>query len=852
MSASVARRIGPLLVVTGVASARWASAAPPVLRAEPQVQVIELAAGGSASGTIVLHNDAATSVVAGSITAEPGCDAAAVLASPLTGFTLDAGRTHTLTIMCMPAPASMQRCGYRVRSPGGAVLAELEAVCAYAGSPSLVPAAAAIDFGPVVVGGSVSRTIALHNTSTAPLDKLFIETTDLAGNFAVAAPCNPDARECDAAISAVPGDGTISLGVACTPQAAGPQTAQLYVTTSAGTRLAAPVSLACTGTAATTPVITASPSAIDVGAVEVIGATATATVHVANAGVGILTLLDVQVVDGGTGAAPDWTYTARAPCTSGIPPACQLPGGQTVDLDLVFDPSAIALRDATLLINYRDTADRSVSIPLHGIGRGATLELVGGQTIVDFGVLPINVTGTLTFQVANRGTRDLTDATLAVMPAGSPFTVTPSPMFAVPAGASATITVACTPSMAMFTADLSLSAPDVPSPPVDLTLDCAGDPAMALTATPPAILLGEVRTGTPIVQQVAVASTGGPVSIVSAGLETATPSLTVAGAPATTPATIDLTVAPATDGSIANRILVKPASGPSLTIPVTGVAVTAASSVPDVVSLGTFCVEQPTTPRILSLTSTGTATLGLSAPVLQRTDSPFDLALVAPLTYPNALPSDQRALVAITPKRQLVAGLVTDDLIWTTDVTGAGTAQTKLTATFVDNGGAIAPPALAFGTAPVHLETRNAQQVTLQNCDLSPLQLDRPQIPAPFSIDSPNFPDVLTPGETATFSVGFHPTKLGVVTKMLVITSPQRPDEQLTVTLTGEGIATGGTGDASPPANSLDDTSFYACGSCAASDPSGAIAFSLAALCVLIPRRRRLPHRRHRRRPSLR
>jgi hypothetical protein len=821
---------------------RSAAAAPAAFHAEPEVQVIELAVNGSASSTIVLRNDGATAVVAGVITEEPGCDAAAVQASPLTGFTLAAGATRAIAVTCMPAPASMQRCAYRVRSPAGAVLAELEAVCAYAGSPTLSPDLTAIDLGAVVVGGTASRTIAVRNAGAAPLSKLFIETTDLAGNFAVASPCNPDARACDAAIPTVPAGGTTNLVVACTPRAVGPANAQLYVTTSAGTQLAAPIALTCTGTAAGTPVISVSPTAINAGTVEVAGATAAATVHVTNAGAGTLKLLDVQIVDGGTGAATDWSYAARMPCSAAIPPTCALIPDQTVDLELAFDPSAIGVRDATLLINYHDTVDRSTSVPLRGIGGGATLELVGGQTLIDFGVLPLNVTGTLTFQVANGGTRDLADGAIAVMPAGPPFTVTPSPMFAVTPAAPATIIVSCKPTAAgMFTADLKLSAPDVQGAALDLALRCAGDPAMTLTATPPAVQLGEVRTATQIVKHVAISSTGGPASIVSADLEIANPRMTTAGAPATTPATIDLTVAPDDDGSLADRLLVKPGSGPQLAVPISGTAVTATYSVPAEVSLGTFCVEQPTTPRILPLTSVGTATLGLSAPVLQSSDSPFDLQLVAPLTYPATLAPLQRAIVAITPKRQPVAGLATDDLVWQTDVADAATTHTKLTATFVDNGGAIAPPALTFGTAPVHLDTRNAQQVTLQNCDVSSLQLDPPQISAPFSIDSPNFPTTLLPGETATFSIGFHPTKLGVVAKTLVITSPQRRNEQLTVTLAGEGVATG------QPTAGLDHTSFYACSSCASNEASGALALSLAALCVLLPRRRRrAQHRQHR------
>lgn len=839
MSARAARRI---VLLAALAGGRVVAAAP-AFHAEPEVQVIELAVNGSASGTILLRNDEPTAVVAGAITAEPGCDTAAVHASPLTGFTLAAGATRTLTIMCTPAPASMQRCGYRVRSPAGAVLAELEAVCAYAGSPTLSPDQTAIDLGAVVVGGSASRTVALRNTGAAPLSRLFVETTDLAGNFAVASPCNPDARACDAAIPAVPTGGTTNLVVACTPRTVGPVAAQLYVTTSAGTHLAAPIALTCTGTAATTPVISVSPTAINAGTVEVVGATAAATVHVTNAGAAALRLLDVQIVDSGTGAATDWSYAARAPCGAAIPPTCTLAAGQAVDLELTFDPSAIGVRDATLLINFHDTVDRSTSVPLRGIGGGATLELVGGQATLDLGVLPLNVTGTLSFQVANGGTRPLADGTVAVTPAGPPFTVTPSPTFAVTPAAPTTITVTCKPTvMGMFTADLKLSAPDVQGPPLDLTLRCAGDPALTLTATPPAVQLGEVRTAAQIVKHVAIASTGGPASITSADLETANPSMTTAGAPATTPATIDLTVAPDADGSLANHLVIKPGSGPSLAVPISGAAVTATYSVPAVVELGTFCVEQPTTPRILPLTSVGTATLGLSAPVLQSSDSPFDLALIAPLTYPATLAPRQRAIVAVTPKRQAVAGVASDDLVWQTDVADAATTHTKLTATFVDNGGAIAPPALAFGPAPVHLDTRNAQQVTLQNCDVSSLQLDPPQISAPFSIDSPNFPTMLLPGETATFSVGFHPTKLGVVAKTLVITSPQRRNVELTVTLAGEGVATGGMGDAGQPPANLAHTSFYACGGCASNEASGALALSLAVLCMLLPRRRR--HRR--------
>jgi MYXO-CTERM domain-containing protein len=837
MTAPPARRLRAAVVVAGIAGARWAAAQG--LDAEPAVGVIELAAGGSGSGAIVVHNTAPGAVTAGSIIAEPGC-AAAVHASPLTGFTLAAGATRTIAIACSPAPASMQRCSYQVRSPGNAVLLEFEAVCAYAGVPGLSPDTTAIDFASVAVGGTTSRPLTLRNTGAAPIDRLFVETTDLAGNFAVAAPCNPDARECDAPILAVAGGGSTRAIVTCTPRTPGPHTAQLHLATSAGSQLAAPISLTCTGTAATTPVLSVSPGAVDVGAVEIVSATAAATVHLTSAGTGTIRLLAVQLLDGGTGASADWTVTPRPPCTAALSPACALPAGQTADLDLTFDPQSIGARDATLLINYRDTADRSLSVPLHGAGAGPTLDPIAAPATLDFGTLPIGTTGALTLELANHGSRNLTDGVAQVLPAAPPFAINPGAPLAVTTAAPAPLTVTCTPAAAgSFTAELQLSAPDVLTPPARIQLRCAGDPAAELVATPPAILLGELRLAAPATSHTAVSSLGPPVSLVSASLETAIAGLSVRGAPATTPATFDLIAAPQAEGSLGDRLLVASASGPPLAIPVAGTAVTAAYSVASAISLGTVCVQRPTTPRILALSSTGSATLGLTAPpALQAAGSPFDLALVAPVAYPGVVAPRGRATIAVTPKRRDTAGVVSDDVIWTTDVAGATNSHTTLTATFVADGGAIAPGALAFGQTPIRVDTHNAQQVTVQNCSSAPLQLDAPRVPVPFSIDSPSFPTSLGPGETATFSVGFHPTQTGkVLGKTLSITSPQLHDP-LTVDLSGEGIAPGSDGDAGPITIGIPTTSFYAC-SCTAGDPSAALAISAAALGILVPRRRR-------------
>jgi MYXO-CTERM domain-containing protein len=601
--------------------------------------------------------------------------------------------------------------------------------------------------------------------------------------------------------------------------------------------LAATALLAGARWAAADPALSVMPPSVDAGRVERIDSAA-ATVRIANTGTGTLKLLALQLLDGGTGAAADWTVTPGAPCGATVPPSCALTDGQVTDLDLAFAPTSIGVRDATLLVNYHDTADRSIAIPLHGVGAGPTLEIVGAPAVLDFGTLPVGVAGALTLTVTNHGTRNLADGALAIMPSGAPF-ATAAGAVAVTTAAPTPVTVTCTPAAAgMFTASLQLSAPDVPGPAIQIALRCAGDPARVLVATPPAILLGEVRIAAPMpaaqaTARVAIASRAAPIDLTAAALDPAIPGLTVSGIPATTPATLDLAVAPRAEGSLDSQLTITPRTGAPIAIAMTGIAVTASVSASPAVSVGTFCVQQPTTPRIVTLTSTGKATVGLSAPALHSATSPFDLELVAPLDYPNILAPGQRAFVAVTPQPSSVAGVVSDDLVWTTDA-DAAPLHTALTATFLADGSAIAPSALEFGTVPVHVDTRNAQQVTLQNCSTGAFQLDPPQVPAPFSIDSPNFPTALKPGEVAAFSVGFHPTKPDKVMKTLIITSPQLADP-LEVDLMGQGVAAGT--DAGPPGTGVSSTSFYAC-SCTSGDPSGGIAIALAALVVLAPRRR--------------
>jgi hypothetical protein len=827
------RRLGTLVAIGAIAIASFAYATGSSgmgLVAVPPVSVVTAPGGGS----MTLMNNGNQPVIVGGITPDASCDPGITV--PATGFTVGSGSGRSIAITCAAAGAfsGLRRCTFHANNAANVSLADFEVVCQYSSMANLSPDMGPIDFGSVSVGSTVTKTVHFGNPSPTTIAELFFQSTDPIDDFLIGAPCNPHARECDAPIAPVAMGGSGSFDVACSPHSVGPLSAQLFVDTDTHQRLTAPIQLTCTGASNSDPVISVTPSSPDAGPIEVLGAMGSGDLAITNAGGGTLQITQIQIVDTGTGAALDWTSTASNQCT-GTP--CDLAGTQELDLHVVFDPSAIGTRDASLVISYVDTAGRTLPIVLHGTGLGATLSLVGDNPSIDFGLVPIGTASPVTFQLANTGNRDLTDVALAVAPAGPPFSLSPAMTAMVSHTAPTTITATCMPTAAgMFTATFTAQAPDAfMSPPISITAKCEGS-TQTLFSMPTTIALGEVRTGSSPLH-IPVMALGAGVMIVSAQLDMpdANLALTVPPLPAPTPVALEVVVTPTTDGDLSDHVDVTAASGDSLHIPITGKVVTAAFAVPLTVSLGTFCVGQPTTGQTATLVSTGTATIELQAPTMAMASSPFQLQLSTPSSYPSALPAMATATVEVTPMPQTVAGPQMDDLVWTTDVTGNAMPHTTLTAVFVDDGGAIAPSAIGFGKVAVsHVDRPNGQRVTLQNCGTALVQLSS-QLDSPFTIEGASVPTTLQPSESATISVGFHPQSAGLYAGNLTITI--RDAAPLVVTLTGEGVIAASDGDAGLPTNEVPGTSFYACG-CRSFDPAGAVPITLA-VWLLCRRRRR-------------
>jgi len=822
------------------------------IRANPDVTIITItSATGTGSGSATLQNTTSATTYSVLVGSDASCDPALmfsvvggnpVVISPMTM------RNVNLTCPARGAPA-MRRCLYHAtNNTNSTALADFMTVCLYGSTPgTLTPQQTTLDFGTVVVGDSAMQQLDVQNNGTLGqvITRVYLQTSDLGGNFQFSNPCNPDAPFCDEDVMAVGQSGTLPIQVKCTPQMPGPHTAQLYIGTNTFQLLAQPVTLTCDGAATTLPVLGLNPTNITLPTpVDVASGSASTVVHLTNSGGGSLVIQDVRTVDVDSGAANDWTYNASGECSGQITMSCSLEPGEQVDINLTFDPSDIGRRRATLLVSYKDSIDRTKEIPLDGRSVGGTLDITGDVSTLAFGSVPVGRTSAIDFALANHGNLDL-GVNLALA-AGStpPFTMSPPASTVVMPNVDKAITVTCAPTTAnQFTTTITASAMDaVMGSPATLNAICEGS-TLDLYANPTALNLGEIRTaGGGVRRTIQLLSTTAPSQLTldsQIQFEGNAPGLTLGPlSQLTTPATFDVVIDPPADadeGQMTGTIIVADTAGENLRIPITGKIVKASYEVANALDLGTFCVGQPTTSSNVSLASDGTATIALMQPTLGLVPSPFELENASPSAYPTAVAAGATATISITPHRQTAVVQLDDTLAWHTDVAAEETATTAITAKFIDQGGAIAPPALDFGEVLVHLYSEDGQRVMIQNCNPTPLQLDEPMIKTPFKLESP-LPSLLDPNETAAFSVGFHPTQIGVVETVLRITSPQLPGAPLEVMLRGEGTSQDIPKPDAGMGSGVDDTSFYAC-SCKSSRPGGVLPIVLALMCVLFPRR---------------
>ena len=816
----------------------------------PLVTVIRPPANTAGSASVTLTNTGSAAVTIVELvpdgTCDPGVTTASVAALPLA---LGPSTSRAVTVACAPtADTSIRRCQFHARTGLHADLADYTALCISPGQFALTLApAAGLAFGEVALGAQKTLSVTITNNGAAAVTAESIHVADQAGDFELGAPCPTDGPACDAREAIASGDA-LTFDLRCSPTQLGARTTQLYVvTTSGGT--AGPDSVTCTGVAGGAgPSLSLDRPSVDVGGV-VVGSgsgsgTVSATLHAKNIGASDLHITAIGIT---SGASSDWAVTASSPCAQA---PCTLAAGAAIALEVTFDPSALAGRHSTLVIRADDASHPTSVVTLDGTGLGATLALVSpdGSDGGDLGSVAVGGTTSLTLALRNDGNARLEPVTFGITQDDTAFAVDTSAL-SIGASSSVPFTLTCTPPAAIaYTGTLTITAATALSgSPVVIPLACTGT-AGSVVATPSPLQLGEIRTGGGgVTLQTVTLTTLGPSVALTSGPTLATPldgvtlgELSAPQVTAAVPVTFTLAVAPQHDGPLADHITLAAGAG-TLDIPVRGAVVTAAVAPSGDRDLGSFCVGEPTATVGVSLAATGTASIGLTSPPQMALGdaSPFQLTPVLPSVFPFSLPAGARATAQVTAKRESTAGVLADDVVWADDVGPEPSPHTTVTATFIDDGGAISPGAADFGTAPIHLLQPTDQIITVQNCGTEAMTLGAATItPSGAFYTIGALPPQLLPAQAATFSVGFGPVAVGDFSSTLSIPATKGAQMfALAVVLRGTGALDEPAGSADGGIGPGPGSSGCGCHT-GGGEPAGGL---LVAACALALRRRRRP-----------
>jgi len=541
--------------------------------------------------------------------------------------------------------------------------------------------------------------------------------------------------------------------------------------------------------------------------------------------------LMITVALGATNA----THWRALECTT---TACPLPVGQTLSIDLSFEPTEHGELDASIEV-LGAPAVGSQTVALLGTGVGGKLRVdqpAAPAFTIDFGTIAKNQPVTLPVKMSNVG-----NALLAITPGapGPPFTVATTPV-SIDDGQQGQFDVTCMSGVAMpqqlETITLTTDAYAQNTPAVEVR--CAIANTFVQVTNP--LAFGEGRVGDPpLVLEVVVANPSGMAVTIerialvgqAPALTLTTPTLpaTVAGG-AQLVATLELaTLEDVVLDGISLEVEVTETATVTLSQPVSGrVGTPNAIVLPLQLDLGSVCVGTPVDGSF-AMSNIGTATLTLQRPTMSSPS--FVPEYTNPTDYPKTgaplLPGDKASVgVRLASDMQ---GPQEGTLVWDVDAPNAP-FETKVAVELLMDGTAVSPGTLRYGTIDIASPPTMTQLITLENCGPGTALVGYDRVistegdTGAWQLDPPSQQRELLPDETMRVRVAFDPERPGIHRAEL----PFAIDNgEARVTLEGEAAG------ALP-----DDTSFYACGCSGSSDPTRGWPILLAIPFAL--RRRRL------------
>jgi hypothetical protein len=404
--------------------------------------------GSSGSQTVTLNNTGTSALSVSAITASGA-------GYSVSGFTLPiaiaAGASSTFTAKFTPAASGLVSGNVSVTSnaPGSPLTIAMTGTGAQG---QVTPSPASVAFGNVLVGASSSQTISLTNNGTASVT--ISQATVSGTGFSISGLTLP--------LTLTAAQST-TFTATFTPSSAAAVAGSIAITSN-GSNPNLTIPMTGTGTA---PLITTSPATVGFGSVT-IGSPNSQTIRINNTGTAPLTISQATVT--GTGFA-----------ISGLTVPANIAAGGNTTFNVTFAPnSAGAVSGSISLTN--NSATSPLSIPLTGTGVAATLLLNASTSSLSFGNVNVGSNSTLTVTLTNAGNSSVTISTVTTTGTG----YTSSGVVAaqsIAAGATATLSVKFTPTVAGLVSGNVAVASNATNSPINVALSGTGVQAVQHSVT---------------------------------------------------------------------------------------------------------------------------------------------------------------------------------------------------------------------------------------------------------------------------------------------------------------------------------------------------------------------------------
>ena len=311
--------------------------------------------------------------------------------------TLSPNQTLTLQVQFDPTTAAALTGSLTISSnstTGGTAQVALSGTGRAAASPQLAVSATSLNFGSDTV--NTGKTLTLTLTSTGTLAVTVNSGAITGSGFTITGGTLP---------ATLAPNQTLTLQVQFKPPTTGALIGQLAISSNSTTGSTAQVALSGTGTAAASPQLAVSTTSLNFGS-QTVNTAKTQTLTLTSTGTSAVTVNSAAI----TGAG--FTIVAASfPVT--------LTPGQSLTLQIQFDPATAAALTGTLTISSNSTTGSTATVALSGTGAASTdPQLAVSTTTLNFGSQTVNTAKTLTLTLTSTGTSAVTVNSAAITGAG--------------------------------------------------------------------------------------------------------------------------------------------------------------------------------------------------------------------------------------------------------------------------------------------------------------------------------------------------------------------------------------------------------------------------------------------------